>query len=620
MVMHSARSIDTASVLVGKNGPLGLSPLGKGLRTVPRLVPRAEARSSASPPPLSKDVLAAVVPAMCLAWLGLPVLGARAAPATPPGQAPRSASVLDRVAMGRGSHDALYGEVMEYYLDMNRPDRSRGADSAAKPRSGAGKPVKVAVATKGRGVRSVQPVAEMKRDAVFDKAAVKKGKVQKAIVDHKQHLASDEAFIKAEMKSALAFGVVCVGAFLFWRLRAGDSLAKEAWGGIDKDFVPIREADTGETEEQKEFARMEAARAIERAKRKEREYAERRQVGTVIDVDMQWQQERVEPAMMTMATDETGVTYQTDGDTLQTEEVGMADAVGTADAVGMADVSGTAKLGSPGLLAMAVFSVMVDDIRKELNNMPKHVLPAGRVMVCGQVNGAGKSMAAWTPRIKTHPSKMPSGSSAEVTAKPTALGGKDLLLAPVAAAFKEISGKRVAPLISDKYNPMYDLHKYVNTPESDKPRHPRTDRDPFFALLSALQSFDGPVASERLAKYDPLSNLAKIPVEREDADEYSLLHALIRAAPEQGEVDVEKLFPILGDIMAKLRKISRAQIVASAGVEDGKSTSADEVAEAERRADEAEMKAMALLERIERKEDELLGKVQQLKTRLTESN
>ena len=354
------------------------------------------------------------------------------------------------------------------------------------------------------------------------------------------------------------------------------------------------------------------------------------------------------------------------------------------------------KLGSPGLLAMAVFSVMVDDIRKELNNMPKHVLPASRVMACGRVKGAGNSMAAWTPRIKTHPSKMREGAA---MAKSTAMEGTDLLLAPVAAAFKEISGKRVAPLISDKYNPMSDLHNYVNTPDSGKPRQTTPERDPFFALMSAIRSFEGPkapdalkkydptssigqikvegdtshpdplitfikaarafnglTASERLAKYDPLSELTKIPVaERDDGEEYSLLHAMLRAAPEQGEgpdhslikallnaevdmspsrfdlwkaavgvnlpeIDVEKSFPILGDIMARLRENSRAQITASAGTAGRQSTSEDEVAEAEQRADEAERRASALLERIERKEDELLSKVQQLKTRFEDDD
>ena len=260
---------------------------------------------------------------------------------------------------------------------------------------------------------------------------------------------------------------------------------------------------------------------------------------------------------------------------------------------------------------MAVLSVMADDIRKELNNMPKHVLPESRAMVCGRVNGAGTSMAVWTPRIK-----MPSGS----TDSSTALKGKDLLLGPIATALKEISGKNVAPFFSDKYDPMHDLHKYVNRPESDDPRHPRPDRDPFSALMSALQSFDGPVASERLAKYDPLSDLANIPVaEGEGGDEYSLVHALLRATPEKGDIDVEKLFPILGDMMAKIREMSRAQSASSAGLNDWPSTSEDDVAQAERRADEAERKAMALLERIEKKEDELLSKVQQLQTRLTDA-
>jgi hypothetical protein len=527
---------------------------------------------------------------MCLAWLGLPVPGARG-----------SASVLDKVAMRKGSHDALYGELMEYYADTNRPDGSLGSGEAGTPRL-----------RRGRGAGIVQPVAAMKRAAVFDKAPAQQGKAQQAVVGQKQHLASDEAFTKVEMKSAVAIGVVCVGAFLVWRLRDGDSLAKEAWGGIDKSFIPIREADTGETEEQKEFARMEAARAIERAKKKEEEYARQRQAGMVPEVDVQ--QEGMVPGVMSAATGVTGMAYQTDGGTGETDEVGSPDATketGETEETGETGETGSTKLGSPGLLAMALLSVMADDIRKELNNMPKHVLPESRAMVCGRVNGAGTSMAVWTPRIK-----MPSGS----TDSSTALKGKDLLLGPIATALKEISGKNVAPFFSDKYDPMHDLHKYVNRPESDDPRHPRPDRDPFSALMSALQSFDGPVASERLAKYDPLSDLANIPVaEGEGGDEYSLVHALLRATPEKGDIDVEKLFPILGDMMAKIREMSRAQSASSAGSNDWPSTSEDDVAQAERRADEAERKAMALLERIEKKEDELLSKVQQLQTRLTDA-
>lgn len=71
--------------------------------------------------------------------------------------------------------------------------------------------------------------------------------------------------------------------------------------------------------------------------------------------------------------------------------------------------------------------------------------------------------------------------------------------------------------------------------------------------------------------------------------------------------------------MAKIREMSRAQSASSAGLNDWPSTSEDDVAQAERRADEAERKAMALLERIEKKEDELLSKVQQLQTRLTDA-
>jgi hypothetical protein len=319
--MHTVRSIDLASVLVGTNRPPGRSRPCKGSRR-PRHVERRSslrpvARSSASPPPTAKGFLAVFVPVMCLAWLGLPVPGARGASAQ--GPTPRgSASVLDKVAMRKGSHDALYGELMEYYADTNRPDGSLGSGEAGTPRL-----------RRGRAAGIVQPVAAMKRAAVFDKAPAQQGKAQQgkaqqAVVGQKQHLASDEAFTKVEMKSAVAIGVVCVGAFLVWRLRDGDSLAKEAWGGIDKSFIPIREADTGETEEQKEFARMEAARAIERAKKKEEEYARQRQAGMVPEVDVQ--QEGMVPGVMSAATNVTGMAYQTDGGSGETDEVGSPDA------------------------------------------------------------------------------------------------------------------------------------------------------------------------------------------------------------------------------------------------------------------------------------------------------
>jgi hypothetical protein len=676
----------------------------------------------------------AFIPAVCLAWLGLPVLGARASPATSPGPSAQtvSVSVLDRVAIHKGSHEALYGDVMDYYLETNHPRRTREADSVAHTgrRTEARKTVQRKGARRAadmkrgtfvknttkkdeavvEGVRTSSPTKAVVHSSKFVNGPTGKEKRQQT-VDQKKHLESDKNFIKAEMNSAIAIGLVCVLALLYWRFRA-NPLAEEAWGGIDKNFIPIREADTGETEEQKQFARMEAARTIERAKRKEKEFAERQRGGNdepIVQVEVQEQRRRVEPLkpQSMIGEIEGDVEIQEAGHSegvLATEETNLAQ--GTEE-----ESNAPQKLNSPGLLAMAVLSVMADDIKRELNNMPKHVVPASRVMVCGRVKGAGRTMFARTPRVKVQPSKKTgagpgSNTGANVVSheqssrKSTALDGTDLLLAPVAAALKEISGKRVAPLISDrynKYNPMYDLHNYVNTLENDNQKQQRSTRDPFIALLDALQSwegpkapaalkkydptssidqiqidddektypdplitfikaaraFNGPTASERLTKYDPCGQLNKIPVsQRDDGKEYSLLQAMLRAAPEQAEgpdhsfikalvnaevdvsparydlwkaamdvkfpeVDAEKIFPIIGDIMTRLRENAEAQIAATSNMIRSQSKPAEhEVAEAERRAHEAEKKALALLERIEQKEDELLSKVQQLKTSL----
>lgn len=135
-----------------------------------------------------------------------------------------------------------------------------------------------------------------------------------------------------------------------------------------------------------------------------------------------------------------------------------------------------------------------------------------------------------------------------------------------------------------------------------------------------------------------MGQLEKITVS-EDGKEYSLLQAILRAAPEQAQgpdhslikallnaevspsrydvwkaavemklpdMDVEKFFPVVGDIMARLREKHHMDDLEDALIKE-------DIAEAERRAEEAEKKAMALLERIERKEDELLAAAQQLK-------
>ena len=288
------------------------------------------------------------------------------------------------------------------------------------------------------------------------------------------------------------------------------------------------------------------------------------------------------------------------------------------------------------------------------------------------------------------------------------LDGKDLLLAPVATALKEVRGKRVAPLFADKYNPMTDLHEFVSsgTASADAPKQPKSDRDPLIALLAALRAwegptvpesikkydpasnldkiatdvdatagdayadpvialikaakaFDGPKASNRLTKYDPLGQLETIPVAgTEEGKEYCLLQALLRAAPERDdgsdlsfikalvnaevdvssarydvwkaamdlkfpEINLETFFPVVGDIMTRLRDGAMAEATTATAeattgtVAEDACQRALEVAEAERKADEAERKALALLERIERKEDELLSKVQQLKATMS---
>ena len=676
-----------------------------------------------------------LMPAVCLAWLGLPAHIARAASA--PAQGPGVASVLDRVATHRGNHDALYSELMEYYLESNHPQRTLGVDAArAHPtrRTRAAKIEKAAVFQEKKSVEATKvevkqtgdekkvPVAKDAAKPAVSKATVYKPakEAAKPVVDQK-HLQSDKNVVKVEVRSAVAIGVVCVLVLLYWRFRA-NPLANEAWGGIDKDFIPIREADTGETEEQKEFARKEAAKAIARAKRKEKEFAERQRTGgevAAVEVQQMRSNQAVEP--------ETELSSRIKANTIDDDDV-QEDA-GQDEVVTTVATTAPTKKSSPGLVALAMLSVMADDIKKELNNMPKSyiALPASRVMTCKTVKGNGKSMVVRTPRVKVHggPGESAGGrpstsvlndsnGSHESQTSSSDLGyldGKDLLLAPVAVALKEISGKRVAPLLADKYNPMFDLHNYVRDSADDGnvPRRPRSDRDPFVALLTALQTwegpkapeslkkydpasnldriapdasdasgdahpdplislikaakaFEGPKASERLTKYDPLGQLEKIPVSTaEDGKEYSLLQAMLRAAPERGEgpdhsiikalvnakvdisparydvwkaamdvkfpeVDLETFFPVIGDIMTRLRENAAMSTPTAASMASSMSsmisntsTMEDEVAEAERKADEAERKALALLERIERKEDELLNKVQQLKASLTDT-
>jgi len=640
--------------------------------------------SSSSSWSLSSSALAitALAPAVCFAWLGLPVPDARAATTGPP---VTSSSVLDRIASVRhkGNQDALYRELVEYYTTRNTTGGSQ------------------AMTVKRKSKSKQRPTADLKRE-VLKEAGPAVGAV--AHTDNKRteqsQLQSDKVAVKAEMSSALAIGIVCIFALLFWRFRAVNGpLSDEAWGGIDKDFIPIRNTDTGETEEQKEFARKEAARAIAAAKRKEQEFADRRARGEAASPVVQVMGARADAAAEVDAEAEARGTVEPPSE----DEMPKAGAVSTTGSTARSE-------SSPLLVAVAMLSVMADDIKKELNNLPMSVLPASRTLTCTRVKGAGKSMVVRTPRVKMHPRAGGRPATPAPISNGTATGtvqldGKDLLLAPVATALKEVRGKRVAPLFADKYNPMTDLHEFVSsgTASADAPKQPKSDRDPLIALLAALRAwegptvpesikkydpasnldkiatevdatagdatadpvialikaakaFDGPKASNRLTKYDPLGQLETIPVAgTEEGKEYCLLQALLRAAPERedgsdlsfikalvnAEVDVssarydvwkaaidlkfpeinlETFFPVVGDIMARLRdgamaEATTAEATTGTVAEDARQRAL--VAEAERKADEAERKALALLERIERKEDELLSKVQQLKATIS---
>ena len=129
--------------------------------------------------------------------------------------------------------------------------------------------------------------------------------------------------------------------------------------------------------------------------------------------------------------------------------------------------------------------------------------------------------------------------------------------------------------------------------------------------------------------------------ERDDGSDLSFIKALVNAEVDVSsarydvwkaamdlkfpEINLETFFPVVGDIMTRLRDGAMAEATtATATAEATTGTVAEdacqralEVAEAERKADEAERKALALLERIERKEDELLSKVQQLKATMS---
>lgn len=260
-----------------------------------------------------------------------------------------------------------------------------------------------------------------------------------------------------------------------------------------RDFEPIRE-NTSLAEEEKEAMRREAMRRIARAKRAEENF--RKNAAQEPDTSNSSNDE----VTLIEEEEERPSSFVVE----RTETITLVEAspppVTDATEPPVASHSSSTSM-NPGLLAIALLSVMADDVSAMI---PKVELEHGRMLGCSYRNTKGEPRAGKTLSV---------GSQKRVAQKShrkksTNLHGRDVLLAPLAPIMKSLETKKAGSIFSTKYSPFTDLHNFVS--DSDERAQVKSDRDPFHALTSALLSFHGFQVPKTLDKYDPSAGLEQI--------------------------------------------------------------------------------------------------------------
>lgn len=351
------------------------------------------------------------------------------------------------------------------------------------------------------------------------KVAKRTNKVAKS-----EHPKCDTDVAKVELSALFAIAAVCAVAAGYWRWRS--RVKDEATFGIDteiQNFSPIRDGNIQEKEEEKEYIRMEAMRRIQVAKKKEEEFRSRSQLVGNSNT----------PASTSSSINQEIFAVPV---TQETINIDIESANGNASAGAMGDVDGElsvkktylesqphvkpeTKQNNPLILGFALFSAIIDDIKREIENSPKYILPDGRVLGCTRDGKAGRSMSVKTPRVKIVKSD---------ALGPKKLGTKEILLVPIAPIARSLSDKNIRPLISPKYNPMNEFHDFVWDNSHHEPGKIVSNRDPFYALMGSLMSFTGFQVPKKLRKYDPVSNLDQIK-SIQGRDENDPLVSLVKA-------------------------------------------------------------------------------------------
>jgi len=342
--------------------------------------------------------------------------------------------------------------------------------------------------------------------------------------ERSRHPQCDGDVVKVELKAFVAILVVSAVATAYWKWSR--RAAEEASFGLDTelhDFTPIRDMPTEETEEEKEYIRMEAMRRIQRAKQQEEEFRSRK-VGQDDDMEAHhsgsssWQDDD----------EDDDIEEEVQNEQQQEERATISGNTSTVPT-------------NPLLLGLALLSTMVDDVKRAIDNRPKYILPDGRVLGCSRDGRAGRSMCVQTSRIRVvkphHPGKK--------------LTSRDILLVPFAPLAKSVQGKQSLPLISDKYNPMNEFHHFVSNNTGTALQTP-TERDPFHALVQTVKSFDGFKAPGNLKKYDPTSHLDQLIIARGGNDMISsFVRAILSYQGPQTSAFLSKYDPLqgMGDVM-----------------------------------------------------------------------
>ena len=404
--------------------------------------------------------------------------------------------------MSQTDMDAL----MNYYLDPPSHSHRNGGKSTHIKAPSSSKKMK----KKTDEVVNKNETTKMKADTT---TATQK-KVSGSSESKKQHQLTDNdnQVARVEFRAALAVAAVCAVAVLFWRWKY--MMDDESSYGIESeirnlDLTPIRDVDTGESQEEKEQVRLEAMKRIERAKRAEETYMKLQAAGE----EKEDKEENIDvPSTVFRSVQEPPAPLVVPSESAE-ERALMAQSTSDSNT---RDVH-------PGLLAFALMSVIVDDISKEIKNQPKTVRPESRVLSCSSNRKhAGRSMSVSSPRVK-------------ITKKNTSVGHGpkhqhvDLLLAPIAPLVKSVSGKPKLSLLGDKYNPVHEFHEFVSKLDT-KTSAVTSDRDPFHALVDAIKAFDGFKTPESIEKFDPISNLDKLQERNTTDQDVDPVISFIRAA------------------------------------------------------------------------------------------